>query len=86
MPLIEGKLDLVSVKVDEIRRDEVRFIPDLREAGGKGVRDLVNSWIGSFSNVVTLLKLRDNESTYLRGIHSDHNFKVLLMKTVKKIA
>ena len=48
MLLIEGKLDLVSVKVDEIRRDEVRFIPDLREAGGKGVRDLVNSWIGSF--------------------------------------
>ena len=38
MPLIEVKLDLVSVKVDEIRRDEVRFIPDLREAGGKGVR------------------------------------------------
>jgi dynein heavy chain len=79
MPMIEVKLDLVSVRTgDEERHDEVRFIPDLKESGGKGVRDLVNSWIGSFFNVATLFKRLDNEGTYLREIHSDHNVKMLL--------
>jgi dynein heavy chain, axonemal len=79
MPLIEVKLDLVSVRIgDEERRDEVRFLPDLQEAGGKGVRDLVNSWVGSFFNVATLFKRLDNEGTYLREIHSDHSVKMLL--------
>lgn len=78
LPLIEIKLDLVSVKTDDIRRDEVRFIPDLKENNGKGVRDLVNNWIGSFFNIATLIKRLDNEGTYLREIHADHNVKVLL--------
>jgi len=79
MPMIEVKLDLVSVRTgDEDRHDEVRFIPDLKEAGGKGVKDLVNSWIGSFFNVATLFKRLDNEGTYLREIHSDLNVKMLL--------
>ena len=72
MPMIEVKLDLVSVRVgDDLRRDEVRFIPDLQESSGKGVRDLINGWIGSFFNVATLFKRLDNEGTYLREIHTD---------------
>jgi dynein heavy chain len=78
MPLIEIKLDLVSVKVDEVRHDEVRFIPDLKESSGKGVRDLINSWIGSFLHVANLIKRLDNEGTYLREIHGDHNVKMML--------
>lgn len=79
LPLIEVKLDLVSVKVDDgPRHDEVRFIPDLRESSGKGVKDLVNSWIGSFFNIATLIKRLDNEGTYLREIHADHNVKMLM--------
>jgi len=72
MPMIEVKLDLVSVRIgDDKRRDEVRFIPDLEESSGKGVRDLINSWVGSFFNVATLFKRLDNEGTYLREIHGD---------------
>jgi dynein heavy chain len=79
LPMIEVKLDLVSVRInDDERRDEVRFLPDLKESNGKGVKDLVNSWIGSFFNVATLFKRLDNEGTYLREIHSDLNVKMLL--------
>lgn len=77
-PVIEVKLDLVSVRVDDIRRDEVRFIPDLQESGGKGVRDLVNGWVGSFFNVATLFKRLDNEGTYLREIHGDYDVMMLM--------
>jgi dynein heavy chain len=78
MPMIEVKLDLVSVRVDDKRRDEVRFIPDLQESGGKGVRDLVNGWVGSFFNVATLFKRLDNEGTYLREIHGDYDVMMLM--------
>jgi dynein heavy chain, axonemal len=78
MPMIEVKLDLVSVRVEDIRRDEVRFIPDLQESGGKGVRDLVNGWVGSFFNVATLFKRLDNEGTYLREIHGDYDVMMLM--------
>ncbi|RYG70338.1 hypothetical protein EON64_00425, partial [archaeon] len=79
LPLIEIKLDLISIKgSDDVRHDEVRFIPDLQENNGKGIRDLVNSWIGSFFNVATLFKRLDNEGTYLREIHADHSVKMLL--------
>jgi dynein heavy chain, axonemal len=78
MPMIEVKLDLVSVRVDDVRRDEVRFIPDLQESGGKGVRDLVNGWVGSFFNVATLFKRLDNEGTYLREIHGDYDVMMLM--------
>ena len=78
MPMIEVKLDLVSVRVDDIRRDEVRFIPDLQESGGKGLRDLVNGWVGSFFNVATLFKRLDNEGTYLREIHGDYDVMMLM--------
>jgi dynein heavy chain len=79
LPMIEVKLDLVSIRgTDDIRKDHVRFIPDLKESSGKGVKDLVNSWIGSFFNVSTLFKRLDNEGTYLREIHADHSVKMLL--------
>ena len=78
-PMIEIKLDLVSVKgADDIRRDEIVFQPTLGEANGKGIRDLVNSWVGSFFNVATLFKRLDNEGTYLREIHTDYGVKMLL--------
>ena len=76
-PLIEVKLDLVSVRTDEGRSDVVKFIPDLEESSGKGVRDLVNSWIGSFFNVATQFKRLDNEGTYLREMHGDYNVMML---------
>lgn len=76
-PLIEVKLELVSVRTEEGRKDQVKFIPDLDEAQGKGVRDLVNSWIGSFFNVATQFKRLDNEGTYLREMHSDYNVMAL---------
>ena len=78
MPMIEVKLDLVSVRIDDKRRDEVRFIPDLQESGGKGVRDLVNGWVGSFFNVATLFKRLDNDGTYLREIHGDYDVMMLM--------
>jgi len=78
MPVIEIKLDLVSVRVDDVRREEVRFVPDLLESGGKGIRDLVNGWISSFFNISTLFKRLDNDGTYLREMHSDHNVCMLL--------
>jgi len=78
LPMLEVKLDLVSVRADDVRHDEVKFLPDLFEANGKGVRDLVNSWIGSFFNVATLFKRLDNDGTYLREMHSDHSVCMLL--------
>ena len=78
MPVIEIKLDLVSVRVDDVRREEVRFVPDLYESAGKGIRDLVNGWIGSFFNVATLFKRLDNDGTYLREMHSDQGVCMLL--------
>jgi dynein heavy chain len=78
MPMVEVKLDLVSVKVDDVRREEVRFIPDLQASGGKGVRDLVNNWLGSFFNVSTQFKRLDNDGTYLREMHSDHGVMMVL--------
>jgi dynein heavy chain len=79
LPMIEIKLDLVSVRGDDdVRREETRFQPDLGEAGGKGVGDLVSSWIGSFFNVATLIKRLDNDGTYLREMHADHDVCILL--------
>lgn len=78
MPMLELKLDLVSVRINDKRRDEVRFIPDLHESGGKGVKDLVNGWVGTFFNVATLFKRLDNEGTYLREIHSDPDVMMLM--------
>ena len=78
MPMLELKLDLVSVRVNDKRRDEVRFIPDLQESGGKGVKDLVNGWVGTFFNVATLFKRLDNEGTYLREMHSDPDVMMLM--------
>ena len=78
MPMLELKLDLVSVRINDKRRDEVRFIPDLQESGGKGVKDLVNGWVGTFFNVATLFKRLDNEGTYLREMHSDPDVMMLM--------
>eukprot|EP01041_Mallomonas_annulata_P000386 gene386-700_t len=78
MPMIEIKLDLISVRNDDGRHEEVRFVPDLLEANGKGIRDLVNGWIGSFFNIATLFKRLDNDGTYLREMHNDHNVCMLL--------
>ena len=87
LPMIEVKLDLVSVKVNDVREDHVRFIPDLKEAGGKGIRDLVNSWIGSFFSIATQFKRLDNEGTYLREMHSDigvMNLMAVVSETLEK--
>ncbi|CAM9131888.1 unnamed protein product, partial [Ectocarpus fasciculatus] len=79
LPVIEIKLDLISVRgSDDVRHEETRFIPDLRESNGKGIRDLVNSWVGSFFSVSTLFKRLDNDGTYLREIHSDQNVCLLM--------
>ncbi len=78
-PMVEVKLDLVSVRGDnDMRYDEVQFLPDLLESDGKGVRDLINNWIGSFLNVATLFKRLDNEGTYLREMHADQSICMLL--------
>merc|ERR1711871_22929 len=78
-PMVEVKLDLVSTRGDDdVRYDEVQFIPDLLESDGKGVRDLINNWIGSFLNVATLFKRLDNEGTYLREMHGDQSICMLL--------
>jgi dynein heavy chain, axonemal len=80
MPVIEVKLDLVSVRHNEVRQDEVKFLPDLLRANGKGIRDLVDSWLGSFFNIATLFKRLDNEGTYLREMQMDHNVCMLLAR------
>lgn len=35
-------------------------------ANGKGIRDLVHNWVGSFFSIATLFKRLDNEGTYIR--------------------
>ena len=79
---VEVKLDLVSVRgSDDVRRDEVKFIPDLQASpGGKGVRDLVNSWVGSFFTVSTQFKRLDNEGT--SATTAFHSLSVLLPVTL----
>jgi dynein heavy chain len=78
-PMVEIKLELVNARGDDdVRREEVRFLPDLMEADGKGVRDLVNTWIGSFLNVATVFRRLDNEGTYLREMHTDQGVCILL--------
>ena len=64
----------------------MQFITDLLESGGKGVRDLVNGWIGSFLNVATLFKRLDNEGTYLREMHADQNVCMLLAVIYETLA
>lgn len=80
MPMVEVKLDLIPVRVSEegAKRDEVKFIPDLQKAGGKGLRDLVNNWVGSFFTVATQFKRLDNEGTYLREMHADHSIMMVM--------
>jgi len=80
MPMVEVKLDLIPVRVDDsaTKVDEVKFIPDLQTGGGKGLRDLVNNWIGSFFTVATQFKRLDNEGTYLREMHSDHGVMMVM--------
>jgi dynein heavy chain len=80
LPIIEIKLDLVSVRreEDDERIDVVKFIPDLLECDGKGVRDLVNSWLTSFFAVSTLFKRLDNEGTYFREMQMDHGVNMLM--------
>lgn len=78
-PMLEIKLDLVSVRgADDVRREEVKFQPELFEAGGKGIRDMINNCIGSFFNASTLFKRLDNDGTYLREMHSDQGIKMLM--------
>lgn len=35
-------------------------------ANGKGIRDVVHNWVGSFFSIATLFKRLDNEGTYIR--------------------
>ncbi|CAB1116950.1 unnamed protein product [Ectocarpus sp. CCAP 1310/34] len=35
-------------------------------SNGKGIRDLVHNWVGSFFSIATLFKRLDNEGTYIR--------------------
>ena len=86
-PIIEVKLDLLSFRNDDgLRFDEIRFLPDLLESNGKGIRDLVNNWIGSFLNISTLFKRLDNEGTYLREMHSDQNVRMYLAVIYETLA
>jgi dynein heavy chain len=80
LPMIEIKLDLVSVRTTEGRVDEVQFIPCLESNNGKGMSDLINSWIGSFFNVATQFKRLDNngDGSYLREIHNDYGVKMMM--------
>lgn len=59
-PMIEIKLDLISIRngSSPSSEEEVHFIPELTENGGKGIRDLINNVIGSFFNVIRILCFR----------------------------
>lgn len=35
-------------------------------SNGKGIRDVVHNWVGSFFSIATLFKRLDNEGTYIR--------------------
>ncbi|CAN0055637.1 unnamed protein product [Heterosigma akashiwo] len=72
LPILELKLNLVG--------KEVRFQPAVGEEGGKGLRDAVNKWVGSFFQVATLFKRLDNEGTYLRECHADAQVQALLAR------
>ena len=79
LPMIEVKLDLVSVRLGDGRRqDEIKFIPELQESGGKGLRDLTSHWIGSFFNATIQMKRLDNEGTYMREIHANEGVMMTL--------
>ncbi|CAM9107555.1 unnamed protein product [Discosporangium mesarthrocarpum] len=71
LPMIEIKLDLVG--------DEVCFQPQVEfAANGKGIRDLVHSWVGSFFNIATLFKRLDNEGNYVREMQGDNEVQMLV--------
>ena len=80
LPMIEIKLDLVSVRTENGRVDEIQFVPTLESNNGKGIRDLINGWIGSFFNISTQFKRLDNngDGSYLREIHNDYSVKMML--------
>lgn len=50
-----------SINHDVDRRLQVGFA-----ANGKGIRDVVHNWVGSFFSIATLFKRLDNEGTYIR--------------------
>ncbi|CAN0161161.1 unnamed protein product [Scytosiphon promiscuus] len=71
LPVIEINLDLVD--------SEVRFQPQIGFASnGKGIRDVVHSWVGSFFSIATLFKRLDNEGTYIREMQSDTEVQMLV--------
>jgi dynein heavy chain len=64
LPMIEVKLELTDI--------HVKFSPEVGfDPSGKGLRDLVHGWVGSFFQVATLFKRLDNDGTYVREIHGD---------------
>eukprot|EP00903_Cladosiphon_okamuranus_P006208 g6103.t2 len=71
LPVIEINLDLVD--------NEVRFQPQIGFASnGKGIRDVVHNWVGSFFSIATLFKRLDNEGTYIREMQSDTEVQMLV--------
>ena len=71
-PMLEVTLDLVG--------KAARFVPEIEcNESGKGLRDRVNSWIGSFFNISTLFKRLDNpEGNFMREMHTDYDVGNLL--------
>ncbi len=74
MPMLCADLTLVG--------DQVRFNPEAGEAtSGKGLRDLVTSWVDSFFNVATLFKrLDDAEGRYVKELVNDVGITMLISR------
>lgn len=85
-PMLEIKLDLVHPRnstgsqqdLSSPLQEEICFIPDLYESGGRGLRDMTSQWIGSFFNATSQFKRLDNEGSYVREIHANENVMLML--------
>ena len=72
LPMLEITLDLIG--------QEAKFVPEIGTTeNGKGVRDRVNSWIGSFVLISTLVKRLDTpDGNFMREMHTDYDVGSLL--------
>jgi len=75
-----GTQPMLEVQLDLVGNSKAAFVPEIEAAAdGKGLRDRVNGWIGSFFQISTLFKRLDNpEGNFMREMHTDYDVGNLL--------
>ena len=83
----EEKLPLLELKLTLEGDGGVKFHPPLGYADGKGIRDMIDSIVGSFLQISTLFKRLDADGSYMREMHTDidvSNYMAMLTEALSE--